>query len=950
MNLELGSDGVWTGTVYFKPLSIALFDTETIFVLDASTGSYSVPAFPLTAKWQGSSGSFFIYDIVDDPQTKLPYISKIDSKTINSGEVIPVSFNFAFNPTDQFEVVSTLLICSENQIIASITVAGEGIVEDDRMRVWLENFGLKFNKHDALLLKDYDIKEALPDWKVINQKRKEIIINKEDIFPYIGTYKGLMSILAMMGYSDVLSVKEYWTNVDNMSPYYKKFLTSDVSNMLIEGGVSELESLETEAKFKNTSRFKKTGMIALSYAFTHVVEGEYDVDDLPLVVPTSEFNFNEIFYKLNGVKRMLEADFIPSCVKIVDIIGDFILFTKYTYRYWLDQATITERTVNEDINIDVIPGNRNMFVRDIKPLFSGIKFDYNDTKIYNETSINPYDDGQRYKPSDITQFADAITSMTNDMGVMSGFEGAPDYEPWVDVPDNITPTGCPIVLEAVMPELTGRDLYGVRVMDLALKTGTMPDGLTPFFTARTLKFLNMVEFEWRVTLPNKYYFKYRGRFDKLSMMPHILPYPGIYDVELRAYDFFGGISVAIEKSFITVYAKQPRILAAYVCDDVVKFDGRSLTGVKVGDFGGSMAFNPRVNLAWNSKLPNNARTGMFTFDDMFFYAETAKVMDPITGVWIPVSESTLDSVRFMPGKNRLIKVSDYYGVTARDLTYRRVKSFAEQPNILYGFKFKNPLPGDTISFGGNSVYTVPSIPMFSLDTLAANMNASYDPYVSEFNYEVINHVDFGTCIKATSKYFDPMACMWIYYTGNVVGDYCTFPWPHWLYSSEFKDTIESLIADPGFKIENMYLKGKASVIFSGKASAPIGDPDYSWYMYNNLPTVLDSDSHSIGNMKVYDGSFMVSKFVPVTFVVDNIEYVSDYMWNIYKDGALHVSIKDVPYLNWIFTDLGIYDIEVILTDGHGNIMSSMISKGINVVAPKVYNDEVKKQISHTSYL
>ena len=71
-------------------------------------------------------------------------------------------------------------------LLAKIYFYGEGENEDDRFRIWLQNFGIKFNKVDANILAEYDIKEAFPDYKQLNESRKAILVNHQEIYPYIG--------------------------------------------------------------------------------------------------------------------------------------------------------------------------------------------------------------------------------------------------------------------------------------------------------------------------------------------------------------------------------------------------------------------------------------------------------------------------------------------------------------------------------------------------------------------------------------------------------------------------------------------------------------------------------------------------------------------------------------------------------------------------------------------
>ena len=138
---------------------------------------------------------------------------------------------------------SSNLIKLKNQIgetktFVEIDFYGEGLDEDERFGVWAKNFGIKFNKEDANILKDYDIKEAYPDWDQLNIARKSLIVNRDQIYPYIGTYKGLSNFVDILGYKDVLQVKEYWKNINKKSQDAFEF--SDPAGGHIQRPLTEL--------------------------------------------------------------------------------------------------------------------------------------------------------------------------------------------------------------------------------------------------------------------------------------------------------------------------------------------------------------------------------------------------------------------------------------------------------------------------------------------------------------------------------------------------------------------------------------------------------------------------------------------------------------------------------------------------------------------------------------
>ena len=219
----------WSGTISFGSISTSLFDNQNIYVLELINGEYQFPQMnvgdKLLFRWTGKDSlQFFVYDVLVDIENNLPYISRNDNFVVEfAPEMIslryPLEFSVAFNPNWESSFSNTLDIALVEAIspnlethVATIEFYGEGEEEDERYRVWLENFGIKFHYHDILMVKDYDINEAMPDWEFINTKRKEMLINREEVFPYIGLYRGLVNMIALMGFGDTIRMKEYWKN------------------------------------------------------------------------------------------------------------------------------------------------------------------------------------------------------------------------------------------------------------------------------------------------------------------------------------------------------------------------------------------------------------------------------------------------------------------------------------------------------------------------------------------------------------------------------------------------------------------------------------------------------------------------------------------------------------------------------------------------------------------
>lgn len=488
-NFELVTDSTgtyWYGADYFLPVSTALYDVSNIFILEETNGEYHFPALgtngKLEAKWKKKkdADNFFLFTVAKPTTTDdSMYLTKQSSLEITSLQMgfqtitndfedfkYPLQINVAFTPDQERSYTRELELHwtanGTTQKIAEIGFYGEGEDEDERFRVWLANFGVKFNREDAEILKNYDLKESLPNWKDVNQARKELLVNRDQIYPYVGTYKGLINLVNILGYRDVLKVKEYWQNADSNSPYYEKFAQVDITDMMDDGIIQNLDLVNRNAQIKQGTKFKKTEFLALVYEFSKASD-TYDEDGLPEVEYTTDFTTEEIFYKLNGLSKKLKNEILPINVVIKDIIGEFIYFEKFNIRYWPDRTDIVSNEINEDFKILIEQPDttaQELVIRDIKSLFhkenltSPFPF-----VTFNASLIQPYENDQLYDINEVPKFITAIRDFYGNERFFE-YEGHGQNDPSKTGDDAHGQTGCPLVLVAGIDDLTLQDLDG----------------------------------------------------------------------------------------------------------------------------------------------------------------------------------------------------------------------------------------------------------------------------------------------------------------------------------------------------------------------------------------------------------------------------------------------------------------------------------------------------------
>jgi hypothetical protein len=779
LNLQINSEtGAWEGTIYFEQLSIALFDNENIFIVEKVGTDYKFPTLSpgqaIVMQWEDSKNDvFFLYDVTKEVKLDGYFLDKKENITISYDDILPTSdgsnidislplqANIAFNPNAETEFRRTLKIYlkdysspNESQLLAKLDFYGEGEDEDERFKIWIQNFGIKFNKADANILADYDIKEAYPDWKKINETRKGLLVNKQDIFPYIGTYRGLVNFIDMFGYKDDLHIQEYWNNVNRNSPYYNKLFLVDLKDILDDGKIDKLNLLNNNKNLKFGKQFVKTEFLALTYEFTKASD-DYDDDGLPIVVETTEFSVDEIFYKLNRLSDKLKNEIIPVNVIIKDIIGEFVYFNKYTLKYWRDDSHILDYNLNEISKFKHYPTSEvDLTLRCLDPMYrqqyeTGVELG---VVQFNENSPNPYEFLQKYGSQDVGGISSYINSF---------YEAIKD-ERYPDIGKNLSwefgdspdkPIGAPIILEMDITRFTFETFKGVTWEDL----DSPGPGIPKYWTLQNLDFRNIYEITWEITkpAPEPYNFKYKGKAIDFYKLPHFLPYTGEYLVKLY-FHTFNGDTIPLSQ-VITVTDKKPEIIAFSRLED--KFDYRinNLDNVQLRDFGASTFYYPKVNvidnedknfnvyknvLEWESYFQNNYGTGKNIYD--------VEIYDENTQTYIPYSDPSQNSPKLdywgLGSNTPPFKLKDFQGMTFEDLYFTRLTDLIYQGDFNAGFYMTTPTAGDTITISLYSPYVLPNFT--SLQNLADKLNASDHPGIRLYNYEVIDDK-----IHAQAEYF-----------------------------------------------------------------------------------------------------------------------------------------------------------------------------------------------------
>ena len=311
LNFVKDNSDVYQGTVHLSEVSAGLYETINLFILEecelfgdpiinfpvSETPDNDKFIFEWSEDTRFGSKDITLYNI--DHSGNLPVIKELKSQTIdlidfskvavfNDGtkalweqDSTAIQINIALNSLKAGPHVRNLHIyhsaAGVKTLIADIEVYGEVVAEDERTKILLQNFGATLDESDFMLFKDHDISEMSPDYKLLNKKRKELLLELHNIKPFVGTYKAILNAIDFFGY-DKITLKEYWLNVNNSVKNFGKLFAVPVPNSSVRG-----ENTRKKLAFKlPSSTMKKTSKFSLVYRLNEP-NGTFDHWDIPNV-------------------------------------------------------------------------------------------------------------------------------------------------------------------------------------------------------------------------------------------------------------------------------------------------------------------------------------------------------------------------------------------------------------------------------------------------------------------------------------------------------------------------------------------------------------------------------------------------------------------------------------------------------------------------------------------
>jgi len=211
--------------------------------------------------------------------------------------------------------------------IGRFNVLGQTEIEDVRYKTELGNVGKLVNPEDTYIFKEYDIKEDGIDWIYLNAKRKEMLMMKHLIYPYIGSYKSIINAINYFGYND-LTLNEYYRNIDSDSPDFLKLFKVEIPDIFDPSVPGWNDKDFLKHTFPNP-QFEDTNLFNLTYNIT-------DKEGTNVL----SYSLEEVQKKLQGLKYWLQKNIIPLTHKILDISGRAYVTTTNHIRHNLHDATV----------------------------------------------------------------------------------------------------------------------------------------------------------------------------------------------------------------------------------------------------------------------------------------------------------------------------------------------------------------------------------------------------------------------------------------------------------------------------------------------------------------------------------------------------------------------------------------------------------------------------------
>ena len=363
LNFDWNDNGYWEGSIYLPKVSVGLYANSSIYILEKISDNFYFPngtgkikftwdtvnsfvdeffMFNFDETYRIKETSALVYTPNDGPDCNTLIVNRFDEYEIPlTGaplrKALPV--HIAFMANEKFDATTynrTLIMSYGGNTIARIKFYAETVEEDERLKIWNQNLGYNITPEDEMIFYKSDIKEYKPDYILLNEKRKELMLEGSNIYPYIGSYRAIINAIKFFGY-DNLNIIEFWRNVNPDDVNFGKIYHSSKYSLTKK----ETLRIGTRNIVLPNKDFKKINQLALVYSINKPTN-EVDEEDLPTVKEQFEYTLEEALIKLFALRKKLNKEFMPGSSKIIDIIGEGNYFGSYNLVKVHDSVHIEE--------------------------------------------------------------------------------------------------------------------------------------------------------------------------------------------------------------------------------------------------------------------------------------------------------------------------------------------------------------------------------------------------------------------------------------------------------------------------------------------------------------------------------------------------------------------------------------------------------------------------------
>lgn len=560
----------WYGFSYLKKTSVNIYETQHIYILEECLNTtknqidYTYPRTQndekLYLEWILDNDKIVGFDLVYDNELKEFNVVEYDTAEYNldngstdeldgvvyvDGEPTSIDenatlkvkltnsqinkkalkLNFYLYSEEEGEIFRNLsLYYKKDNIkykIAEIVFMGEAEAQDERYSNVLNIFNRDIVEESYNAFKDSDITNLDKDAIFINQKRKELLVTGNDIFPYIGSYRAFINAFKFFGYSD-FRLKELFENVTLNNEKVNKYLAVDVP--------MDLDNMKNY-RFPNPKKFKKTAKFSIVFDLLKDT-GEVDSDGVPIYEEYIS-DIEELFLKLYFLRKYLKKYFMPLHSRIVDITAEGIIYSVIDHVNFMSGNIHYDIRHNADVDFDVSPVVSYIDYIE-KEFTTSLTFSDNDTLLdYLKYSVK---DLEKVKLKDLYPNANFDFDYRNKKFDINNF-------------------GAKVTLKTFQFDITWDEL-DITLDDIAYKNW------------EDMRYKDIFEIEWLVQKNDndtgRYYEKrYYGTVQDMKELTIILPYSGMYDVTLT---YISGNNIRYSKtkfSAFEVKMKNANIVSFY---------------------------------------------------------------------------------------------------------------------------------------------------------------------------------------------------------------------------------------------------------------------------------------------------------------------------------------------------------------------------------------------------